>query len=291
MQGRRGFSLGRRGRRCGAIIVVAAVGLAGLGACGEGASQPAAPTYERYVALGDSYTAAPGVDPDPAARNCARSLSNYPRLLGAEVARETVDVSCSGAKVDDLTAGQRVSGTPVAPQIEAITAQTDLVTVGIGGNDLDLPSLARACLSAVDLCLARVAEAKAGLTTLSSRIEAVLGKVRGRAPEATVLVVGYPTIVADAAPCGSLPLAAPVVEAARALLTSLDEALAEAARRSGATYVDLGEGSDRHGLCGDDPWIADLEGDGAQALHPTAAEQRWVSEKVAGLLSVSPSRE
>src|SRR3954471_15153979 len=119
-----------------------------LAACtGDGAApgdpapeQAAAARYSRYVALGDSYSAGPLIPTTDLAGGCARSDHNYPSLLAARlhVAR-LVDVTCSGASTADLTHVQRpFQGARVPPQLDAVTPHTDLVTVGIGGNDLDL---------------------------------------------------------------------------------------------------------------------------------------------------------
>ncbi len=57
------------------------------------------------------------------------------------------DVTSSGATVEDVL---RTSQFGQPPQIGAVTATTDLVTVTIGGNDIGyIPSLIAACLPAL----------------------------------------------------------------------------------------------------------------------------------------------
>jgi len=64
-----------------------------------------------YVALGDSYTAAPLV-PNQVGRpvGCARSDQNYPSLVAAAMGPSAFrDVSCSSATTEHMTAPQAVT--------------------------------------------------------------------------------------------------------------------------------------------------------------------------------------
>jgi hypothetical protein len=87
-----------------------------------------------YVALGDSYSAASGVlPPDPTAPLlCLRSTRNYPHVLAAETGAELTDVTCGAAEAKHFTTAQ-YPGVP--PQVDAVTEDTDLITMTIGGND------------------------------------------------------------------------------------------------------------------------------------------------------------
>ena len=90
-----------------------------------------------YVALGDSYSSAAGVLPvvPGAPQTCSRSLKNYPHdVVAVTTAGSFTDVTCSGAKTSDFFASQAAG---VAPQLNAVTGGTRLVTMTIGGNDGD----------------------------------------------------------------------------------------------------------------------------------------------------------
>jgi len=126
-----------------ALAVLAVVGVETSGA-GAGT-----PPDTRYVALGDSYTAGPLIMPMNDAFVCARSARDYPALLAARLqVQQFTDVSCSSATTRDFGSPQpgNVSGTN-APQYDALTRGTTLVTVGIGGNDIGLVGLAESCLN------------------------------------------------------------------------------------------------------------------------------------------------
>jgi lysophospholipase L1-like esterase len=99
-----------------------------------GASASSATDPLRYVGLGDSYSAASGVlPPDPTAHPmCLRSTSNYPHLIAGAIGAQLTDVTCGGADTGDFFAPQ-YDGVPA--QLDAVTADADLVTMTIGGND------------------------------------------------------------------------------------------------------------------------------------------------------------
>ena len=52
-----------------------------------GTSDSVRPTYHHYVAMGDSYTAAPFVPLTDVAYGCFRSSNNYPKLVADGTAR------------------------------------------------------------------------------------------------------------------------------------------------------------------------------------------------------------
>src|SRR3954462_5512053 len=108
-------------RRLVCLPLAAALGTGGS-AGGADAPAPAparttgspatAPTaYDQYVALGDSYTAAPLVPPTDSSTICLRSGVNYPALVArAMPGTALTDVSCSGATTADTTRSQSGNG-------------------------------------------------------------------------------------------------------------------------------------------------------------------------------------
>lgn len=125
------MSLRARSRRLAAAVAASAT-LAGLGLALPAQAQ--ADSRVNYVALGDSYSAGSGVLPLDlsAPLECARSSLNYPHDLAAEAGLNLTDVTCGGAQTKDF-AGSQYPG--VAPQLDALDANTGLVTMTIGGND------------------------------------------------------------------------------------------------------------------------------------------------------------
>ncbi|TNC24375.1 SGNH/GDSL hydrolase family protein [Amycolatopsis alkalitolerans] len=228
--------------------------------------------YERYVALGDSYTAGPLIPLqrlDPV--GCFRSTSNYPAQLALRLLPKSyVDVSCSGADTTDMTSAQAVPLGSNPPQLDALRHNTDLVTIGIGGNDYGVfGTLTGTCPGLRDsdptgnpcqrhFTVDGVDVIKQQLTRTQANITAVLAEIHERAPKAKVLAIGYPRI---APPTGTCPDILPFADGDYAWLNSVEEALngaiAGAAAADGDTsYVDTFTPSLGHDACaGHDAWI------------------------------------
>src|SRR5690606_41325539 len=96
------------------------------------------PRFESYVSLVHSYPSGPLI-PVPHLTpplGCVRSMLTYPALLAVKArAGSFVDVSCGGAETSHMTAPQHTPLGTNAPQLDALRPDTDLVTLGIGGND------------------------------------------------------------------------------------------------------------------------------------------------------------
>lgn len=258
--------------------------------------------YPRYVAIGDSYTSAPLVPETDPEDGCLRSSGNYPSLVAAALeGTELEDVSCAGADTPALIGVQRTfDGLSRPPQLQAVTEDTSLVTVSIGGNDFGLFSTfvggcAQIASTDPDGSPCTDVASEDGpevLSKIEERISSVVQGIRGRAPEARILVVGYPQIVpqGDRA-CPQLPIAEGDLPFARTMNRGLAEALEEGARKAGAEYVDAYALTEGHDVCSDDPWIAGKDTVEGQALafHPFAAHQEAVAEEILQILD-SPSR-
>jgi lysophospholipase L1-like esterase len=259
------------------------------------ASRPAPPVIGRYVALGDSFSAGPLIPTTDLAGGCARSDHNYPHLVADAVnARKLVDVTCSGADTRDLFGVQRTFGDArIPPQLRAVTADTDLVTLGIGGNDLNLfTTLVNTCtrLRASDPqgspCARQLAALDAAVTTISDRVAASLRAIEDKAPRAKVLLVGYLRLAPERGTCVGLPLAAGDYAEGRRISRALDRALRTAARRTGTTFVDMYAASRGHDICSRDPWVNGSVSDRQKALayHPLAAGMRADARAVVAAL-------
>ena len=135
----------------------------------------------RYVALGSSFAAGPGV-PEPTG-SCGRSDSNYANLVASALELSLTDVSCNGATTDNI---RHTPQDGAAPQIDAVTDQTMLVTVTIGGNDINYTSSTFACAGtpANDQCTANLdQEAIAdAVDQLPGKLAATIDAIRDNAP-------------------------------------------------------------------------------------------------------------
>ena len=226
------------------------------------ARESAAPT--EYVALGDSYVAGPGIPrQNGLPLGCARSDNDYPSIVRSSLHPERFrDVSCSGATTANLAGAQQVAGGTNPAQLDALTTRTDLVTLGIGGNDIGFGQIIVSCgkLSSSQPLGAACRDhyRQGGVDGLSARInatapkvDAVLATIRKRAPHAKVLLVGYPTILPDTGP-GCYPVV-PFSPGAVAWLRETEKALnamlAERADHGGTEFVDTYTRSIGHDVC------------------------------------------
>lgn len=204
-----------------------------------------------YVALGDSFSAGPFIGtmrPDP--EGCARSRDNYPAFLAdwLEVSTYT-DVTCSAATTADLSSPMVMfNGATTGPQLDAVTAETDLVTLGMGGNDFSIyDTLIRCRAGAAADC--PVATLRADVAKVAGNIARAVRRVREAAPEADVYVVGYPDILPTEGTCRAVGGSAEVLQPVTEVASLLNDSLRRGADRSGATYVDIEAVSEGHDVC------------------------------------------
>ena len=258
------------------LTVLAVVSLGSLGS----RDQPE-PTYTRYVSMGDSFTAAPFVPITDIAYGCYRSGNNYPSQLARALGvRQHVDRSCSGARTLDLTSGQRTArGSRVAPQMDALTPETDLVTIGIGANNYRLYArLATVCRKLTTICPLddqRVLFDQI-LDRLRPALVGTLEEVQQRSPRARVVLVGYPRLLPPEGDCRRLPRMRPEDrQTFRDVNLRLVQEMQAAAAEAEVEYVDFYDASRGHDVCSREPWVQGRVGDGrvAAALHPMPAGQ------------------
>jgi len=256
-------------------------------------SPTGAPTrYDQFVALGDSYTAAPLVPPTGTSTICLRSGVNYPALLAdAMPGTALTDVSCSGARTTNTTSPQVGQFGSVPPQFDALKPTTDLVTIGLGGNDdgLFATTLGKCTQLAPrdptgspcgDAANQHPGTVEATFQHIRTNLAGVVAGVRERSPEARIIVVGYPQIIPASGTCDLLPLATGDYPVARAVNEGLAESVRLGAQDAGAEYLDLWDPSEGHDICSADPWINGrvTSADKALAYHPLAVEQQAVAD-------------
>jgi lysophospholipase L1-like esterase len=244
-----------------------------------------------YVALGDSYTAGPlisTVRSDPSA--CGRSTNNYPAFLAGWLGvRSYTDVSCSGATTAHLTRPQPLYGGGAAPpQLDALSGRTDLVTVGLGGNDFGIFARLSSCAGAASpgsgarACPDDLGALARDAARVRARLADGLRRVEARAPRARVLVVGYPRVLPDSGTCPALGVDPARAAEARRVVTRLEASVRGAADDADATYVDLTGPTAGHDVCaGPRAWIQGARfGPGGAPLHPLLPGMRGIAAAV-----------
>jgi lysophospholipase L1-like esterase len=283
-------------RRSVAIAVLAA----SLAIAAAGGAQAATGPY---VALGDSYTAAPLV-PNPTGNPilCGRSTNNYPQDVKRAISPSSfTDASCSSATTADMTQSQSLeNGLETAPpQFNALGTQDALVTVGIGGNDAGLIGVAEECAE-LDAAWPFGSRCKshdqsggsdsevAAINATGPKVASTIQGIHARAPRARVLVVGYPDgLPQNGSNCYPIvPFSSGDVSYFNSLELQLNAVLKQTAQADGATYVDTFSSSVGHDACkGSAAWVNGIVPTSlAFPLHPNQAGEANMAKQVEGSL-------
>jgi lysophospholipase L1-like esterase len=213
-----------------------------------------------YVALGDSYSSGVGAPPYTGG-TCLRSARSYAQLWANSHEISSFSfVACGGAVTADVRNNQ----------LGTLNANTDLVTITIGGNDVGFADTVFSCVLGSDTsCVNAVNNGiNAANTTLPGRLDATYAAIRSRAPNAVLIVLGYPRLVEPNGNCLSSAKRAALNRGADAL----HAVIAARASAAGARYVDARTRFAGHGACGASPWINRFSIFAiAESFHPNAA--------------------
>ena len=158
------------------------------------------------------------------------------------------DVTCSAATTADLYAPMTLfNGGTTRPQIDAVSADTDLVTIGIGGNDFGIYDGLITCQQPDSVCPVDAA----GRRRAQGRRPHRAGRAAHHqvAPDAEVLVVGYPDILPTEGTCNAVGASAEVLGPVTEVAGLLNASLRKGAEAAGASYVDMEAVSDGHDVC------------------------------------------
>ncbi|MFF0436010.1 SGNH/GDSL hydrolase family protein [Streptomyces sp. NPDC004327] len=238
-----------------------------LALTGAGAAQAAESAALDYVALGDSYSSGVGSGSyDSASGDCKRSTKAYPVLWkNANAPSSFAFTACSGAVTGDVTANQ----------LGPLSAATDLVSITIGGNDAGFSDVMTTCvLQSEATCINRVNQAKSYVdTTLPGKLDAVYSAIRSKAPNAHVVVLGYPRFYQLNGTC-----VAGLSENERRAINDasdyLNAATAKRAANHGYTFASVVSAFTGHEICSSSSWLHSVNWlNIGESYHPTAAGQ------------------
>jgi lysophospholipase L1-like esterase len=237
---------------CGGVVVAAVPA-----AAGENESN------SPYVAMGDSYSSAAGVAPlvPTAPPTCSRSELNFAHDIAAYFHPASfTDVTCSGAKTADFF-GSQAQGVP--RQLDAVTRNTRLVTMTIGGNDENV--FVDSFFGCVTISLqsgspfGNPCQQKYGSTFTDlirtqtyAHLVRALRAVRAKAPRAEVFILGYPRILPDKGELAcypSMPISMGDVPWLVQEQKTLNSVVRRAAAATGARFVDTYTPSAGHDAC------------------------------------------
>jgi lysophospholipase L1-like esterase len=237
--------------------LAAAAALVLVPAVAAAAPVPAAPLD--YVALGDSYSSGTGAG-EYFDQECLRSNLAYPKLLATGLGAELAFAACSGATTADL----------LAEQLGSLDAETDLVTVTIGGNDIGWAEAVKACITPFAECTDDIEAAEARVRAdLPGLLDGAYGAITDRAPVAEVYVLGYPRLFNEVDECDALgQISVPEQRRMNQAADLLGETVAGAAAAHGFTYVDVRSNFDGHAVCDDVEYVHGLRHPVVESYHP-----------------------
>lgn len=262
-------------RKLGRIVAVAVTTAAALLVTALPAQAEADAEALDYVALGDSYSSGTGTR-EYVDTTCQRSDHSYPAQLAAERGYSLSFDACSGATIDDVR----------SKQLGNLSADTGLVTISAGGNDTGWTNVVASCARPWPWnCWDDIDQANAFIANeLPGMLDALYGDIRGAAPNAQVIVVGYPRLF-NGETCNVVARIS--AEEQRRLNESADllsDAIAAAAAGHGFDYVDARAPFAGHAVCDDEEWINGLSNPIGESYHPNRNGHDAYTGEVARLL-------
>ena len=176
-------------------------------------------------------------------------------------------MSCSGATTANvLTTDQE--GSP--PQIDAVTSDTALVTITVGGNDIGYVATAFACGAQSSACAVDQAQLTSALATLRNSLATIIGTIRATAPSAKIVLVTYPRLVPPTS-CPALNYTAVGNQIVGSMGEDLEQIFLDVARSRRVLLADPYAIGTAHGPCapGAERWIAGHTVTVGFPYHPT----------------------
>lgn len=228
-----------------------------------------------YVAQGDSYASGTGTR-EYYDSGCQRSNHSYAKQLAAQLGLNLSHVACSGARIPDVRANQ----------LGALSAATNLVTISIGGNDAGFSSVITQCAKPWPFtCTGDINNARNFINnTLPAQLDALYTEIETRAPNAQVIVVGYPRLF-NGEQCN---FGARISPDEQSSLNSVADLLATRtsaiATNHGFDFVDPRAGFNTHRICDDVEWLNGLSNPIGESYHPNRLGHDAFTDLIAGRL-------
>jgi len=259
---------------------------------------PASANAAYWVGLGDSFAAGPLIPSQTLnPLGCLRSTRNYARLASAQLGVTLNDASCSGAETAEMTTPQQTSAGTNPPQLNAIAADTRVVSLQIGGNDIGFTEILTSCQTANPFgrpCQDKfirngVDELRARINATAPKVAAVLAAIKART-SARILILNYEAILpSSGSGCWpQVPMAWADVPYVRGIQLELNAMIAREATKAGARLVDAYTASLGKDACKSSGtrWVEPLiPGNAAAPFHPNARGMQGVTPAVVAAAS------
>ncbi len=229
-----------------------------------GSARAASP---RLVALGDSYASGVGTRSyDSSSGACQRSSYAYPVLDAARIGASLSFMACSGATTTSVQDNQ----------LGTLSATTTWVTLTVGGNDAGFSSVLTECAQPwwSSDCNGAIDQAQAFIAnTLPGRLNSLYSAIRTAAPNARVVVVGYPRIF-NGEDCNAATWFSPSEESRlNQTADQLDTAIQQRAAAYSYAFADPRSAFVGHAVCDNPEWINGLSNPVSESYHPNRTGQ------------------
>ncbi|WP_395293488.1 SGNH/GDSL hydrolase family protein [Kitasatospora hibisci] len=218
-----------------------------------------------YAALGDSYSSGLGAGSYTAeSGSCKRSTNAYAYLWkNAHAPSSFAFTACSGARTGDV----------INNQLSVLNSSTTLVSISVGGNDAGFASTMQTCvLDSESACINAVEAAKAYATnTLPGKLDQVYAAIHAKAPNARVVVLGYPHLYKIGGSC-IFGIGDTKRKAINGAADVLDGVIAKRAANAGFAFGDVRSIFTEHEICGSaTTWLNSTTFPIEESYHPRAS--------------------
>lgn len=275
-------AMGRRIRISASVIL--ALALLALLFTGAGLQPAAAATSQKlkagalYVSLGSSIASGYGISVQ--STSCGRSSRDYGQLVAQQLNLHLVDASCGAAVIPNVLDTPQGSN---PPQLTFVTPATKLVTIAVGGNDIDYNATAVECDGSTT-CTAPPNLA-ALVATMRTDLKAMITRVKAAAPSATIVFVTYPREVPAGQNCPALGYTNSAAAVVRSMGQMLENAFVQVVKPLGVIFVDPYAVPGNHTVCAppSQRWTQGAKytfGVTGFAHHPTALGHRVMAQMI-----------
>jgi len=238
---------------------------------------PAAAAASSYVALGDSYSSGVGTRTYyNDGTNCQRSPYAYGPLIAAKYRYAFTFEACSGAKTTDVNSSQ----------LGPLSSTTNLVTMTIGGNDAGFSTVIEDCAAWYFPCQSAINNANSFIQNqLPGLLNTTYGDIRSHAPNAHVVILGYPHLfTSNGATCNFDALTSQHEIELNQTADLIDGVISSAASSHRFTYVDPRNAFNSHEVCSSSEWLNGLSNPLSESFHPNISGQANFASEIEGVL-------
>ncbi|MGH8793717.1 MAG: SGNH/GDSL hydrolase family protein [Stackebrandtia sp.] len=225
-----------------------------------GFAAPAQAVAAEYTALGDSYASGTGTR-EYFVENCQKSNLAYPALIANSNGYELDFAACSGAKIPDVRNNQ----------LAGLDANTGLVTISVGGNDIGWADVVLSCARPWPwTCWGDIDEATRKIQEeLPGALDSLYSEIRAAAPNAKVIVAGYPRLFNGVDECNALARISPEEQVRmNEGADLLAQTISGVASNHGFSYADVRDPFVGHAVCDDPEWINGTSNPLSESYHP-----------------------